>query len=205
MKSLKLITAFVLSGTLALSSLSAQQVQDEVEGYLVGEDVPAVTELHAPSAPISQSNLQSVAAPSRPSSKFKDVDDFQFGKGHGHGNGHGHGHGHHDGVYKARRKMMHATRGLNSMAQSGQIHFATFQARNYFSTSVHNINMAAHNLNHHWGSKQQALRVLNDNIHYLRYLRRDGHLRFWDDYGRRNFRRLMMKLREAKDSLQYRY
>lgn len=178
----------------------ANNHSSEYEAYLVNEQAPFQGNLIAPpnvstqEAKLGHRN----PAPSRPGSRFDEIDDYKFGEER---RNHRHDYGDRD-CHSASSKIRNATRSLNNLAFSGQVRFSSWQAQNYYQISMSNLQEAARALSYGYQGQHRAKYILNNYIPYLRSLAKQGHLQFWDGYGRDTFRQSMRQLREANRMLE---
>lgn len=193
------LAVIALSLTLTINSFAYSNVTEE-QDYLVSEQPQMLDAVAAPPVINTQaaSSTSAKRNPSRPGSRFDEIDDYQFGQRHGH---HRPGYGDRD-CHSASGKIRDAVRGLNSLAFSGQIKFSTWQAQNYYQISMNNLQDAARSLSYGYHGKERARYILTSYIPYLRSLARHGHIQFWDQYGRDTFRRNMRDLSEARRMLE---
>ena len=178
----------------------ANKVQLSDQAYLVDQQVKHTSSLTQP--PKIKHNINdALTAPSSPSSRFNEIDDFKFGKGNSRGQRHrDHWHSGENG-YNAGRQIRRAAHQLTNLSFSGQIQFSSWQAQNYYQISMQQLQEASRMLNQSYYGRSRAVHILNSYIPYLRSLAMQGHIRFWDHYGRRQFRENMRRLRNARDML----
>ena len=178
----------------------ATKVQLTDQAYLVDQQIEHTAALSQPPTLKFNTN-KAQAVPSSPSSRFNEIDDFKFGKGNSRGQRHrDHWHSG-DNCYNAGQKIRHAAYQLTNLSLSGQIQFSSWQAQNYYQMSMQQLHEAARMLNNSYYGRSRAVSILNSYIPYLRSLAMQGHIRFWDQYGRRQFRENMRRLRNARDML----
>ncbi len=178
----------------------ANQVQLLDQAYLVDQQIEHSAAIAQPPT-IKQKINRSHATPSSPSSRFNEIDDYKFGEGSTGSRRHrDHWHSG-DDYYSAGQKIRRAAYQLTNLSFSGQIQFSSWQAQNYYQMSMQQLHEAARMLNNSYYGRSRAVNILNSYIPYLRSLAMQGHIRFWDQHGRRQFRENMRRLRNARDML----
>lgn len=192
------LALIVIGISLTFNSFASSN-SSKYEAYLANDQASIQGSLLAPpnvstqEAKLGHRNI----APSRPGSRFDEIDDYKFGEGHKN----------HYPDYRDRdcqsagSKVRRAARSLNNLAFSGQVRFSSWQAQNYYQISMSNLQDAARALNYGYHGQNRARHILDSYIPYLRSLARQGHIQFWDSYGRDKFRQSMRALREARRML----